>query len=344
MLAHTDISAEDLHIEQAKDALHILPLEMVTLATPGLRRMCLVKDAQLNTKVEVFSDSGGGRGLVPWNTLDNVFPAHKKELAEDMPTLKALSTLPSFDVFSLRIGLRQLGINVSDSSYLSLSPNTQKSLSSYMREFTKPLIIKIYGSNDHNITGFSDLVRMFKNPDKKEALKNLRQMSDALNVELTTIPSFLEDYGDMFLSVAYYRSNFDEAQSRLDNFVKWTEGITDNMYLARDKELMARCRIVQENVETIHYGLLNRLGIFQERFGTFWNDINARSFHEIKKLITANHEALGGALCGMSVKMSTWEQKFPSHEGAPNKRADFLVAEILPGLNKINTMVEDIRI
>lgn len=339
-----DISAEDLYIEQAKDALHILPLEMISLQTPPLRRLCLVKDARLETKVELYRGQESGKGLVDCDKLIGFFPAHKEALKQDVPKIQALSTLSSFDVFSLRIGLRRLGIDVNDMSYLTLSPRTQEKLSQHMREFTKPLLVRVYGSADQRAAQFSDLVGLFRNPDRGEALKNLKQMSSALQVDLAEIPAFLEDYGDMFLSVAYYRSNFEEARGLMTDFVAWTEGISNNMHLSRDKDLMLRCETARESVDVIHYSLLNRLGIFQERFGTFWQDINRQSFHEIRDLITSNYQSLGGALCGVSVKMKAWRQKFPTAAGAPNNRADFVVAEIFPGLSRLTEMVGDIRV
>jgi hypothetical protein len=37
----------------------------------------------------------------------------------------------------------------------------------------------------------------------------------------------------------------------------------------------------------------------------------------------------------LAVKMIRWQEEFPGESGSPNKRADWLLAEMVPGLDKI---------
>ena len=48
------------------------------------------------------------------------------------------------------------------------------------------------------------------------------------------------------------------------------------------------------------------------------------SFQQLHRLIIANHETIGGVLCGLTVKLNSWEQSFPNRAGSPQKRADFI--------------------
>lgn len=57
----------------------------------------------------------------------------------------ALSRLTSYDVFSLRIALREPGIEVNDLSALQLSDAKKAQLTVYMKNFTAPLIRQIFG-------------------------------------------------------------------------------------------------------------------------------------------------------------------------------------------------------
>jgi len=284
-----------------------------------------------------------GRGLVDYGKLANCYPAHAKELEQDYPKLVALSTMASFDVFSLRIGLRRLGIPVNDDKYLSLTPETQRELMAYMKDFTKPLLTKIYGQSDQmQIHDFSSLVGLFRSPNKQEALRNLSRMSSTLGIALSDIPAFLEDYGDIFLSVAYYRSSFDKTRGTIGEFLKWMEKIKENASLAQDRNTMYNYKVAHDTLNNINNTIVARISLFQEQFGRFWADINMRSFLEIKKMIESNHELLGGVLCGLSVKMGSWRERFPSGGGSPNVRADFLLSDIVPGLAKINEMANKI--
>ncbi len=71
--------------------------------------------------------------------------------------------------------------------------------------FTRPLIAEIYGSEDMDIENFEQVIALFRDPDVKKAKEQLEVMAKKLDIELIEIPKFLEDYGDVFLSLSYYR-------------------------------------------------------------------------------------------------------------------------------------------
>ena len=40
-------------------------------------------------------------------------------------------------------------------------------------------------------------------------------------------------------------------------------------------------------------------------------------------------------LCGLTVKIYEWEQRFPNGGGSPDKRAEFVAADLRPGLDSL---------
>ncbi len=67
---------------------------------------------------------------------------------EDHPDLKMLrgpARLSSYDVYSLRIQFRDLGIEPSSVEYLTLSAEKKDLLQLYMQVFTLPLMSLVYG-------------------------------------------------------------------------------------------------------------------------------------------------------------------------------------------------------
>ena len=60
---------------------------------------------------------------------------------------------------------------------------------------------------------------MFKNPDRRQAMGNLKKYASTLNVALPEIPRFLEDYGDIFLSLAYFKYCFNQIAPYIDVFI-----------------------------------------------------------------------------------------------------------------------------
>ena len=98
----------------ARDSLHLLPLDMIPLCTPGLWRAKLIKNSRLRTVVELFRDRASGSGQIEINDLPKAFLTDRDDMADDLRVLDKLATLQSFDVYSLRIELRNLNIPVDD--------------------------------------------------------------------------------------------------------------------------------------------------------------------------------------------------------------------------------------
>lgn len=328
----------DLNVDHSRDELHILPLASIPLRTPGLQRARLIKNARLETALELFQDEGTGSGQVSPSKLSELFPSFKEEVEDDRPKINALSTLNSFDVYSLRVGLRQLNIDVNDTEYLRLSPDTEAALASYMQEFTKPLIQTVFGDTHSDLSSMNDLVGLFRDPDAKVALKNLRTMADKLDSPMHDIPGFLEDYGDIFLSLAYFRHKLDETARDVKAFMDWLQDIEQNSHLQKDRALMKMSKTTQAVLKQTTRNVNRRLLFLQKDLQGFWEDMSMEAFQEKKAQVVANHANVGGIICGLAVKMQQWRAKFPTDTAGPNRRAEFLKLEVRPGLEKIKEL------
>ena len=334
--AEKDRTGEDALFDDAsRDALHVLPLAMVPVHTPGLARAKLVKNARLETVVELFNDRSAGSGQVAPDSLGSLYPSHQRELRLDMAQIARLTQINSFDVYTLRVELRRLGIEVEDARHLRLSDRKRLELTVYMRDFTRPLLQQVYGSEDRSIDDIADLLRLLANPDREEALRNLTLLSRRLNVKLQDIPTFLEEYGDVFLSLAYFRSCLDGLVPDVQRFQAWLVEAVKNDMVARDRMLAKQMVEVQRTLSAVTTSITGRFEAFDRRTRDFWNEINAESFRAVRAQILSHHTTIGGVLCGLAVKMSLWRQRFPQGGGGPMKRVEFVRSEIVPGLDHI---------
>lgn len=324
--------------DESRDALHILPLGMLPIATPGLRRAKLIKNARLETVVELFHDRQSGSGQVSTDHLGSLFPTHKKELRTDLVQVGKLVRLNSFDVYTLRKELRRIGIPVNDERHLRLSDSKRSELTGYMKHFTRPLLQQVYGGEERSIDDVSDILKMLANPDRDEALRNLRMLSDKLKVGLQDIPDFLEEYGDTFLSLAYFRSCLDGIVPDVQRFMKWALDAADSELISRDRQMMKMLSEVQSKLTGITTSITGRFEAFDRRSKDFWTDISADSFRTVRHQIESHHVTIGGVLCGLAVKMALWRDRFPHGGGGPQKRVEFVRSEILPGLDHINAI------
>jgi len=328
----------ELYSDEEKDALHILPLAIVPLKTPGMRRPRLIKNARFETVIELFRDARAGSGQIDISSLPDFFDASAPTFAEDRVIIEALAEAPSFDVYSLRLTLRSHNLKVNESEHLQLSPKMQEKLTGYMRVFTRPLVQRVFGDDTKDISSAAEIIDMFRGVDRDEALRRIRAISDALGLEIDQIPGFLEDYGDIFLSLSYFKRHLDQIRPDFEVMKTWMqEGVGDS-HLKHNREAMRACEVVTANVDAAIRFILTRFQAFDETSKEFWKDLSRERYGVLRQLIQSHHHTVGGILCGLSVKLERWHEDFPHATGSPNKRVDFLLSEMIPGLEKIRAL------
>jgi hypothetical protein len=322
----------------ARDSLHLLPLDMIPLHTPGLRRARLIKNSRLRAVVELFRDRASGSGQIEINDLPKAFLTDWDDMADDLRVLDKLATLSSFDVYSLRIELRNMNITLDDHRKLSLSAAKRVELTEYMRSFTRPLLEFVYGRADQRIADVSDILQMLSSPTRAEALTNLNTLASRLRISLHDLPKFLEDYGDIFMSLAYFRQCLDHVVPDVHRFLAWLAEIRQMDQIMRDQPIQQLLDGVSADLTAITSSVTGRFESFDRRSQDFWIDINADSFREITRAVAAHHTTLGGVMCGLTVKMDLWKERFPTAGGGPLRRIEFVTSELQPGLDQIQAL------
>ena len=320
-----------------RDSLHTMPLKIVPLRLPALRRARLVKTSQLESQIELFTDGSTGSGLIEVAAIPDFIGADEEDLKADMSVLHELALLNSFDVFSLRNSLRDLKIDVRQASDLKLSGAMEETLTEYMKSFTRPLVVNVFGATNDNVESSGQIIQMFTNIDRKVALKNMQKIAKMMNITVAEIPDFLEKYGDIYMSLSYFRKCLDEVVPTFDLFTKWMDEMRDTM-LRDNKQLMVKCEYVHSALNEILSSITGRFESFDRNSQTFWDNISMDSFQRLHALITNHHETIGGVLCGLTVKLNAWETRFPSQGGSPYKRAEFVQSEMAPGLEKLQKL------
>ncbi|MBO44240.1 MAG: hypothetical protein CMM28_11010 [Rhodospirillaceae bacterium] len=317
------------------DALHTLPLSILPFQTSGLKRARMIKNIQLEGVVEIFNDIKSGSGQVNINQLSTVFDWSEDIDGKDQNIIRKLSNINSYDVYTLRISLRQLGIEVNETEKLKLSESKNKELSKYMVEFTRPLMLQIYGDSDSNIESLDQIIGMFKSPDQAKALENLRRLASSLKIKIAEIPNFIEDYGDIFMSLAYFKECADKILPNVNSFIREIQIFKENRHLSSQLDLMKTCEYLDNTLTYIATSLTERFESFEKHSQDMWNDINPDTFRKVKGMIASHHATLGGVLCGLAVKMGRWQEKFSDGRGGPVQRSEFVMSEMRAGIGLI---------
>lgn len=324
-----------------RDSLHILPLSMVPIETQALRRARLIKNVRLRSVIEMFEEKQTGSGQMEIADIGKEFKWPKNDPVPDRILLNKLALMHSYDVYSLRISLREQNIAVNSIDSLKLSPSKNAELTEYMKDFTRPLILQIYGGDDMEIRDFDDVIALFRDPDVTKAREKLEVMAEKLKIKLSDVPRFLEDYGDIFLSLSYYRQCLDQIEPIITTFLESMEDLRSNWQLRQDRNLMRTCDEVEHVINELMAAITGRFENFDRSTKLMWQNISAERFQRVKELIESYHTTIGGVLCSLSVKMDAWARLFPTKDtGGPVRRAEFIMSEIKQGIENVQK-IED---
>ncbi len=255
------------------------------------------------------------------------------ERAADLEIVTALAALPSYDVYSLRLELRDLGINVQDHDQLKLSPNKAEELTEYMNTFTRPLIARIYGDTDESERSLDELIHLFLDPDKEAARKNLSDLAHALDIGLAEIPLFLERYADVYLSLAYYSATVDQISKPLAQVTEVLDRIRKDTRYQRSQPIMRACDRITRRIVVAKTNISHILDAFRARTQDMWDDISGPKFRTMEKVIMDYQRDIAGNLCALVVKMDAWE-RLPG-KGSLGNCVQFVMSELAVGVESM---------
>jgi len=325
-----------LHIDTADmDSLYRLPLGLLPLKTMALRRHSLIKNAQLHSVVELFRDSGSGSGQIQPDHLHNHFNSQAPELMSDVAILKRLAAIGSYDVYTLRVALRELDIGFENYDALRLSPEKYRELTQLMKQYTRPIVRRLFAKDGAALDGYGNLVEYLRNPDRDTVLCELEKLAADLETDVSAIPRFLENYGDTFLGFSYFRSCLTESEERIKHFRPWVQALLGSSIAQSNPSLQSRTTQAMQALYGIVASVKQRFDHFDQSSSHFWEDPTAESFHTLRAQIVEQHGATGSVLCGLVVKLNLWEGRFATHGGSFQRRIEFLESEIIPGLSAL---------
>lgn len=327
--------ADDIFSNGDIDALHILPLSIVPLRSGGLRKTRMLKTSRLEGVVEIFGDRSTGSGQVRPDAVASHFLF--EEESGDVDVIARLGDLPSYDVYSLRRSLRDFGVAVENTNTLQLSKEAQDLLTPYMREFTRPLVEVVYGGDATQGREVTDIIKLFSDPDVEKARRNLTDIADKLGIDLDALPVFLSDYGDVYLSLAYYQRNLDDIQPHLTEFLQsMRDARHEALRFGGAGAFLQACNTVEQKLKMGNGQIDGIMDVFRARTENMWADMSQQKFDAMKVLINDQQTAIGSSLCAIVVKLKAWAARFPRPQvGGTADKMNFVVSEMLPGIEAI---------
>lgn len=185
------------------------------------------------------------------------------------------------------------------------------------------------------------MVKLFRDPDVKKALEKIRVMSAKLNIKPEEIPLFMEDYGDIFLSLSYFRKCLDSIEPIITEFLEAMDEMRDNYQFKTDQNLRQTMDMMESTINELMAAITGRFENFERGTKHMWDNISAERFRKVEQLIKGYHTTIGGVLCSLSVRMDAWANLFPTPSiGGPGRRAEFMMSEMRQGMGNIQK-IED---
>ena len=311
--------------ETALDSLHCLPLTIIPLEHPALRKAIMRKNSSLENVIELFGGAGTGRGQISVDELPNFYSANDGMLSRDMRILSKLEVLRSFDVFTLRAEFRKMDIGFEQFDALNLSQKRRQELSAHMRFFTRPLMQKVYGDDHNEQADVSEIIARVASPDKKEAIERLTKIADEIGVALEDIPEFLENYGDVFLSLSYYRDCVVRITEILNGFRPWLRECWREQSMQRGAEEIEDLKNTEKIIDGLMEALRFQFRYFDLQSKRFWKLADDQSFDDFRGVVMESHAGIATVLCGLAVKLERWSEVFrTAQSGGIAKRIEFI--------------------
>ncbi len=320
------------------DTLHILPLSHIPLETRALRKARLIKNARLESMVELFGENMTGSGQIPPDKLYPFFDFSGPR-EQDYNIIRQLGSLPSYDIYSLRVTLRKLDIDLDDLEGFKLTDADTVELTEYMAEFTRPLVRFVYGDSNVPIVSMADMLHMFADPNAAAAKDNLRRMAYMLGVDLSRIPKFLADYADVYMSLSFYRQCLERIAPLLADFIDTLHTIRSTRSFADNRGLIVDCALIEDRLNSLFGDVAGILDEFRNRTEDMWDNMSAQRYRQMELMVLDHQARIGGILCALTVKMNAWHREFPIRgDGLLSAKAAFAIGEMKHGLSRIEPL------
>ncbi len=340
MLKASSSSAPEAMPDGRIDMIHALDLSILPFQTARLKRARLFKNPKLDSVVEMFATEGGGSAQVDCNKVFKLFTWPEGFKHPDQQLLVKLGALPSYDVLSLRVALRRLGIKLDNPEALKFPDAKIAGLKPYRNRTIAPMMQFINSDKKSDVDDYDKLLPTLKKPSPQDQAR-LQQMAVTLGIEVTAVPLFVRDYGEIALSLAYYQEQFDDLLFPL-------MGLLDQLKILRRNPEYNKDAVFMRDAELIDTVLGNLIALLAARFENFymlsknmWLDIKSGKIMTIRNSIVAHHATISGMLCGLSVKMRCWEEAFAGEDPSQqpkSKWTTFIQSAMVPGLLELATL------
>ncbi len=323
-----------------QDAIHSLHATVLPIKSSHLKNAKLIKNVHLNTVVELESTETGAIESVPFDEIS----AHlhtDEEADSDIAVLSEFSILPSFDCYTLGSDLARLNVTILKNLNFQLSNAKIRELSSFMGRVTVPLVKFLYGDESGKVKHSQSLAELVKDSDDEKVRNKLEGLASGLRVSLSKLPTYIEKFGEFYLSLAFFEGLFIENRPKLEQMLMWIDDAAEHPHTRNNPESQKAFSIAKGRVQYLKENLEQRFKYLNSITQVKWDRPNFTEFEEMQKAIGSQHIYLASGLCAVAVKVSEWERQFPNAGGVAEQCLEFVLVDLIPGLDNLALMLPE---
>lgn len=318
-----------------RDSIDTFALGVLPVMTAGLKRLRLVKNPRLESRVELYRGAGIGSGQIAIDDLPGYLEPGQDLLDHDIPLLRRVGAMPSFDCYSLRRAVRASGLVIEDDAVLSLSDQKKAELARHMRNLTRPLVRYVFGGGRLDIFDPSALRDALAQAETRDVRQKLSRLSDILETSLDELPDLLEDYADAYMSLGYFRAYLNLILPRVENLLRWIDEAAVAEQFRQGDSTAGRIGLVRRALDFLVKAVSERFFEFERRTIFDWEGLTIEEFAGARRQILEHQASLAEVLCGLTVKVSDWHSRYGSQNVAMQQRAEFVVSDLQAGLDRL---------
>lgn len=311
-----------------RDTLHAINLSTLPVTHSALRKARMIKNCRLQSVIELYRDQNAGSGQIAVDQLD-VALGLSSSGHPDLVLLRGIALLPAFDSFSIRLLLREMGATEDQLSAITVSPEKLRQLDRFMESFTLPLLKYVYGRQDIGKAGMAQLFEMFRNPDVAMAQSHLNRLASKVRIPVASIPSFLQNYSDTFLAIAFYQQSYQDLVTVVAAFLDSIRDVAAQIKFKHNQVVKNVCDEVDATFRHVMKAIGTRLGAAERLAAALWADDVTAPFQTFQARLREFQVLIGMLLCSLAAKVDAWRAAFPNAKvGSTQQRAQMISADI----------------
>ena len=316
-----------------RDSLVAVALDRLPVANAALRNARLVKNARLESVIELYHDDAAGSGQIELSGAQLAFGI-TSPADPDILLLRNVALLPAFDAFSLRLMLRESGALPDALANLTLTPDRQAAVNRELRRFTLPLLQYVYGQEDVEDITLAQLIESFRNPDVGKAGAQLARLARKLEIKLPHLFVFIEVYADTFMAIALYRLVLNELSPAVEDFLTAVRTLPSEVQYRQNKAIRSLCDEIEQSFRFVVKMTGVRLAASQRIAERIWANEASIPYGDLQTRLREFHVLIAVLVAGLSAKMTAWQKAFPLPEsGKPSDRAELLSTDMRHAVN-----------